>query len=110
MAERGTLAERVRNRENWTEKGSLRHNYCSEEDRDGGGGRRAEKGSNVIILLLAEDMLALALVVSPPPPPYCLSDKRSAVYSSTSYKYHDLFHLSSQLCKRAMSGSGAFKS
>lgn len=43
IAERGTLAEGVRKRENWAEKGSLRHNDCSEEDRDGGGGRRAEK-------------------------------------------------------------------
>lgn len=32
-----------RERENWTERGSLRHNDCGEEDRDGGGGRRDEK-------------------------------------------------------------------
>lgn len=43
MAERGTLAERARERENWTERESLRHNDCAEEDRDGGGGRRDEK-------------------------------------------------------------------
>lgn len=43
ITERGTLAEGVRKRENWTEKGSLRHNDCSEEESDGGGGRRAEK-------------------------------------------------------------------
>lgn len=43
VAERGTLAGRARERENWTEKGSLRHNDCGGEDRDGGGGRRDEK-------------------------------------------------------------------
>ncbi len=39
LAERGTLAER----ENWTETGSLRHNDCGENDRDGGGGRKDEE-------------------------------------------------------------------
>lgn len=42
-AERGTLAERVKKRENWAEGGSLRRNDCSEEDRDGGCGWTAEK-------------------------------------------------------------------
>lgn len=35
--------EGERERENWTERGSLRHNDCGEEDRDGCGGRRDEK-------------------------------------------------------------------
>lgn len=43
VAERGTLAGRARQRENWTERGSLRHNDCGEEDRDGSGGRTNKK-------------------------------------------------------------------
>lgn len=43
VATRGTLAGTEKDGENWTERGSLRHNECGEEDRDGGGGRRDEK-------------------------------------------------------------------